>query len=110
NSRFDTVSCDKCPAGRYSNSINQTSLEDCIACGVGTFVTTSGASSCYSCEPGRYQDRDGSLGCLESEKGKFSNISAAEDSDDCRPCLIGSYSNDTGRSVCTVCVNGETTL
>lgn len=44
-----SASCTPCEAGKYSDTVGQTSSKDCFVCPMGKFSNVSGATSCFMC-------------------------------------------------------------
>jgi hypothetical protein len=111
----DQLTCAECPAGKYSDSIEQA---ECLPCEVGKFSSTKGKTFCEQCPPptvltttqGATSSSD-CLGCFDGYslhnsscmpcgQGKFGLNS------NCFDCERGKYSAATGVSMCQNCPDG----
>ncbi|ELU05576.1 hypothetical protein CAPTEDRAFT_195741 [Capitella teleta] len=98
----------------------------CVSCSLGTYYDTL-SGSCQPCPRGTYQDGEGELACnvcphrvagvgilgarsLQEcgelcEPGSYS----VDGSKPCKPCALGHYQSDYGRTSCVPCGNEVTT-
>jgi len=72
------------------------------ACPIGHAITSDG---CTACPPGTESNRDGmdDSMCWPCEKGLYSSGGGEL----CKPCVAGSYANETGSSECTAAEPGH---
>eukprot|EP00474_Spongospora_subterranea_P004950 CRZ05408.1 hypothetical protein [Spongospora subterranea] len=91
--------CSFCPTGRFSNVSKATG---CYQCQIG-YAAQKGQSSCIKCKPGTAPDRDSEL-CKACDPGKFSDASSVGV---CAPCPPGYYTTDQGQSQCIACSMGR---
>jgi hypothetical protein len=120
--------CKDCVVGRYENEVghtinNKTDFE-CKKCPKGSWsdrYQQVHVSTCKECEPGKYYDLTGGTrpeDCKQCFQGKWSNLaswimnvevnlSLPSSEFVCRPCGVGEYSRNPGRSFpCEKCAPG----
>ena len=95
-------SCNKCPGGKASSTIDATQVSQCIDCAAG-HSADSGASTCDACEHGTFQPRSGRANCLDCVPGKFEVAQGTG----CTGCLRGQYQDETGETSCKPCGKGK---
>jgi hypothetical protein len=71
-------------------------MEDCAACGAGTFSATVGQSECIDCDSGKFSATVGQSECIDCDSGKFS---ATVGQSECINCTPVQHSN--GDVLCT---------
>jgi alpha-tubulin suppressor-like RCC1 family protein len=111
------LSCDLCPAGKFSSS---SSLTLCLSCAVGTY-SIQGSSECHNCPagtfsapveasflnrtscklcPAGYSSFSGTSTCFICQPGSYSSYNG---SPQCSSCMKGQYSNSSAATVCYIC-------
>eukprot|EP00937_MAST-01D_sp_MAST-1D-sp2_P003782 g3782.t1 len=78
--------CAPCPAGKYSDGVDQA---ECTPCPAGTFNDLAGQPSCKACASGSY-----------------SNLTAQDEAADCKTCPAGKAAVDASVASCTNCSRG----
>jgi hypothetical protein len=110
--RAPDLSCENCPAGRYSNAINNidgvcqdcdngkhsiSGSSSCTECGPGTFHESTGAS-CKACEAGTFQAWTGGTNCPKCPSGQYQDQFAYGS---CHNCPVGKWTrNKLGQPSC----------
>lgn len=107
---LDESTCQSCPKGAFSGSVNSTA---CHKCSPGTFQDGNGGSSCIECGAGSFQGDQGATICLACDAGGHQPAAGGSS---CLYCPSGTFQPDPGSSSCVVCDNqtqyssqGETT-
>ena len=99
--------CISCGPGRYSSTLDQVLLNECLPCANGSSNGDTGRDTpCELCGTGEYQPSEGQRVCLECPEGEAVNVQGA---DACIPCEIGEFAETSGESVCDVCADNEYT-
>lgn len=96
----------KCPAGKFSNSLQNQNKSDCELCTEGSYCETQGLSSptgkCdpgYYCPSGQSSKKPAGFRCTPGHYCPNGSISE-------RPCQSGSYQDEYGQWNCKECPAG----
>lgn len=92
-----------CPAGTYM----EPSSGVCHSCPVNTFTNTQGSTECSPCPSGTHTKHKGSTHCVPDvtcPPGSFINGAAG-----CTPCPVNTYSNRANSDSCRTCPKGHYT-
>eukprot|EP00960_Hanusia_phi_P071584 767583-Hanusia_phi.AAC.6 len=81
----------------------QTPMETCEKCTVGSYGDERGLTFCKDCVQGKYSNSLGSTFCVECLPGYFANTAV---SSTCQACTAGKYSNTNATVQCEVCSAG----
>jgi hypothetical protein len=96
-----SIFCEACPIGKFSNQLG---LRVCDACAKGQYQTSceqgsadgvstnSGCIQCKSCPKGYYQTATASSDCDSCAAGTFNNQNGRQNANDCRVCTAGEIS------------------
>ena len=83
-SRAEAVSCEICPAGRFSEMYEDDGYTyRCQPCDPGYYQARAGQLYCLACDPGTHTAEAGQASCSPCGRGSFMNLSAATS---CFPC------------------------
>ena len=96
------ASCDQCEAGKFQSGTGAT---DCFACTAGSYCPSASATS-WPCPSGRFStatDLGNWESCQETQAGSRSPAGATES----RMCDRGTFTNVSGRELCTPCPAGR---
>jgi hypothetical protein len=98
------MSCEMCPAGKFSKETGKTSLSTCTLCPPGKFSTGTQTGSCVDCPAGSFVDVAGSstLGDCACNMG-YTGL----DGSICSACSAGSYKAVKGSAPCEMCSAGK---
>ena len=126
----NSTPCSACDAGLYSDIEGRTSASDCKNCPKGKYNSEKGAPSenlltinsvsfpfCVPCEAGFYLDNVAATSiaaCKSCPKGRFGARKGTEESDDCKMCGLGKYSETLStqeepvlEESCVLCTYGK---
>ena len=105
-----SIVCKNCPAGTWNDATSRTQLSHCKNCLAGKYGTTAGLSACVDCGLGKWSTTPiatSASTCTACTFGKWSNTPGLG-TDSCKPCQVGTYNNDTGRTQeCASCQSGR---
>jgi|GEM_PF-2415435 len=116
----DGVTCNGCPAGKYSTAVgaitvdtcapceagnyaNGTANTSCTVCDEGTYAAGTGNASCTLCTAGTYASGKGNISCTACSAGYYQDAAGQTS---CDACAAGYYQNNTGQIECLACVGG----
>lgn len=106
--------CTPCPTGTRGGNVTEAaemrSIDDCIPCEPGTFVSEIGQKECRKCDRGTFSDTTGATACTKCEVGyqgrpdaDVENRTSPQNS--CMECPIGKYNAIKGKD-CVECSPG----
>ena len=111
---LDNGACVGCSAGRWSNSTDIRSDDECKGrCGPGKWSMTMGLTSndlCDSCSEGKWSDTIGltsNNACKLCSRGRYSETAGLTSNEECDKCPTGWFQNFTAKNYCLPCVPGE---
>ena len=100
-----SVSCAKCPVGRYGNAAGGTDVANgCLPCRKGTFMNMLAASACFECPPGSSCPDDGMQFKIACPPGQYSDVRSQLA---CKRCPSGTYQHMPGSAMCVLCRAGK---
>jgi hypothetical protein len=95
-------SCMTCPTGKFS-SVGQS---ECNTCSAGRYTESLGnTTSCQDCDPGKFQSVPGLTSCDQCDPGNFNPIGSLATKANCSPCAAGKFI-DASTTVCLDCQEG----
>jgi len=100
--------CVDCPTGKYSESIDATSITGCLKqCIPGTYMPNSDPTTCMYCPAGKYSIDGLVRPCTDCplNSGTYSPTVGAKTIDTCIPCPLG-RAPSTDKSECKICPAG----
>ena len=109
-SRAEAVSCEICPAGRFSEVYEEDGLTyRCQPCDPGYHQTRLGQLNCVPCDPGAYAAEAGQAFCSACARGSFANLSASRSCLSCGPAeaWTTSKAEDAGGQERWIEIEGE---
>jgi hypothetical protein len=100
---IDAMSCDLCPSGSYS-SIGDLS---CSVCPTGSYTSSPGSSACQLCPPGQFSNTTNSTVCFNCPNGTATFFEGAISSADCLFCATKPGYGRTESGACIPCPAGK---
>lgn len=109
-SRAEAVSCEICPAGRFSEVYKTGGFTyRCQPCDPGYHQTRAGQLKCVPCDPGTHAAEAGQAFCAACARGSFANLSGSRSCLSCGPAeaWTTSKAEDTGGQERWIEIEGE---